>query len=286
MLAIITDSTCDIPDALIEQLGIIIVSHYIIWGEEQFKDRVTLQPEDFYRRFQTDPLRPTTAQASVQGFIDAIQTAIKRGASEAIVLTVSSAMSGAFQMATQAAERAEIPVTVIDSKGPTMSLGWQVLAAARGRDEDKTRVEIVELVRKVRQNLVQIVAMESLEYLQTGGRIGEAAKWLGTALKVRPVVAINHEKGVVTPVGLARTHKAMVEMLYRKFFNGLQGTNKLRIAVLHGDAPEEAQALAERIQAEFQPAEILINITGPVLGINTGPKALALCGYGEPEGSI
>lgn len=286
MLAIITDSTCDIPDALIEQLGIIIVSHYIIWGEEQFKDRVTLQPEDFYRRFQTDPLRPTTAQASVQDFIDAIQTAIKRGASEAIVLTVSSAMSGAFQMATQAAERAEIPVTVIDSKGPTMSLGWQVLAAARGRDEDKTRVEIVELVRKVRQNLVQIVAMESLEYLQTGGRIGEAAKWLGTALKVRPVVAINHEKGVVTPVGLARTHKAMVEMLYRKFFNGLQGTNKLRIAVLHGDAPEEAQALAERIQAEFQPAEILINITGPVLGINTGPKALALCGYGEPEGSI
>lgn len=202
------------------------------------------------------------------------------------MLTVSSAMSGAFQMANQAAERADIPVSVIDSKGPTMSLGWQVLAAARAREGGKTTAEIIEQVKKVRQNLVQIVAMESLEYLQTGGRIGEAAKWVGTVLKVRPVVAINHEKGVVTPIGLARTHKAMVDMLYRKFFNGLTSTNHLRIAVLHGDALEEAQALAERIRMEYHPEEILINITGPVLGINTGPKALALCGYDAPEGSF
>lgn len=80
MLAIITDSTCDIPDALIEQYGIIVVSHYIIWGEEQFKDRVTLQPKEFYRRYQKDTVRPTSAQASVQDFLDAIQTAITRGA--------------------------------------------------------------------------------------------------------------------------------------------------------------------------------------------------------------
>ena len=286
MLAIITDSTCDIPDALIEQYGIIVVSHYIIWGEEQFKDRVTLQPKEFYRRYQKDTVRPTSAQASVQDFLDAIQTAITRGATEAIVLTVSSAMSGAFQMANQAAERADIPVSVIDSKGPTMSLGWQVLAAARAREGGKTTAEIIEQVKKVRQNLVQIVAMESLEYLQTGGRIGEAAKWVGTVLKVRPVVAINHEKGVVTPIGLARTHKAMVDMLYRKFFNGLTSTNHLRIAVLHGDALEEAQALAERIRMEYHPEEMIINITGPVLGINTGPKALALCGYDAPEGSF
>lgn len=286
MLAIITDSTCDIPDALIEQYGIIVVSHYIIWGEEQFKDRVTLQPKEFYRRYQKDTVQPTSAQASVQDFLDAIQTAITRGATEAIVLTVSSAMSGAFQMANQAAERADIPVSVIDSKGPTMSLGWQVLAAARAREGGKTTAEIIEQVKKVRQNLVQIVAMESLEYLQTGGRIGEAAKWVGTVLKVRPVVAINHEKGVVTPIGLARTHKAMVDMLYRKFFNGLTSTNHLRIAVLHGDALEEAQALAERIRTEYHPEEILINITGPVLGINTGPKALALCGYDAPGGSF
>ena len=282
MQAIITDSTCDIPDDLIEKYGILVVSHYIIWGEEQFKDRVNLQPDQFYRRLEEDPQRPTSAQASVADFVEAINAAEDRGATDAIVLTVSSAMSGAFHMAQQAAEKADIPVTVIDSKGPTMSLGWQVLTAARARDAGMATADIVRSVQDVRGRLVQIVAMESLEYLQTGGRIGEAAKWVGTMLKVRPVVAINHTKGVVTPVGLARTHKSMVEMLYRKFFQGLSGTENLRVAVLHGGTLEEAEKLAEKIRKEYHPGELIINITGPVLGINTGPKALALCGYADP----
>ncbi len=83
------------------------------------------------------------------------------------------------------------------------------------------------------------------------------------------------------PEGLVRTHSALVELLYRKFFETLKGGKNLRIAVLHGDVPEKAQALAERIRAEYAPLELLINITGPVLGINTGPGALALCGYAE-----
>jgi fatty acid-binding protein DegV len=104
---------------------------------------------------------------------------------------------------------------------------------------------------------------------------------MGTLLKVRPVVSINHQTGRVQPVGLARTHKAMVAMLYKKFVEGLTGTKGLRVAVLHGGTLMEAQALMERIRAEFDPIELLLNITGPVLGINTGPGALALCGYAE-----
>ena len=144
-------------------------------------------------------------------------------------------------MACQAAEKADIPVSVIDSKGPTMSLGWQVLAAARAHEEGPNRVAIFEKVAEVRSRLVQIVAMESLIYLQTGGRIGDAAKWVGTLLNVKPVVSINHEKGKVEPVGLARSHKAMVRMLYSKFFKEVSQEKGLRIAVLHGNAPEEAQ---------------------------------------------
>jgi len=281
MLAIITDSTCDIPQALVEQYGIVVVPHYIIWGNEEFRDRVTLTPEQFYQRLITDPNRPTTAQAGVEDFLDGIHRGIEAGATEALILTVSSAMSGAFGMAKTAAGMAEIPVTVIDSKGPSMSLGWQVLAAARARDQGISAADIVEKVAQIRQGMVQVVAMETLEYLKTGGRIGEAAKWMGTMLNVKPVVAINHEKGVVTPAGLARTHKSAVDMLYKKFFSTLDTGKKLRIAVLHGQALEEAQALAARIQEAFDPVEIFINITGPVLGISTGPGALALCGYAE-----
>jgi len=281
LITIIADSTCDIPESLIKAYEIGVVPHIIVWGEKEFRDRVDLTPLEFYQRLAVDPRRPTTSQASVADFLNAIRTAQSEGASEAVILTVSSAMSGAYHIACQAAEKADIPVSVIDSKGPTMTLGWQVLAAARARDEGASREEIVARVAEVRSRLVQIVAMESLEYLQTGGRIGDAAKWVGTVLNVKPVVAINHDTGKVEPIGLARTHKAMVKMLYNRFFKSIGDGNGLHIAVLHGNALEEAQKMAERIEKEFSPVELIVSITGPVLGVNTGPGALALCGYFE-----
>ncbi len=279
MIAILTDSTCDIPDDLIEEFDIQVIPQYVIWGEEQFQDRIDLQPVDFYQRLVKDATRPTTSQATVGDFLNAIQHAVEKGASQSIILTVSSAMSGTFQMATTAAQKAPIPVTVIDSKGPSMSLGWQVLAAARARNNGADLADIVNTVKAVREQLVQVVAMETLEYLQKGGRIGDAAKWVGTLLKVRPVVSINHQTGRVEPAGLARTQKGAINMLCEKFFDRLKQQGQLRIAVLHGNAFDEAQDLAEKIRKEFDPVELLINITGPVLGINTGPGALALCGY-------
>lgn len=281
MIAILTDSTCDIPEELVDQYDIQIVPQYIIWGDEQYLDRVELSPEDFYQRLETESQRPTSSQVSVFDFLTAIGNAVDKGASEALILTVSSAMSGTYQMAKAAAEKAEIPVSVIDSKGPTMSLGWQVLAAARARDQGADMTEIIDRVARVRENLVQIVGMETLEYLERGGRIGDAAKWVGTLLKVKPVVMINHDTGRVSPAGLVRTHKAMLRMVYKKFFDALGAGKSMHIAVMHGNALEDAQNLRSRIREEFDPEELLINITGPVLGINTGPGALALCGYAE-----
>jgi DegV family protein with EDD domain len=281
MIAIICDSTCDIPQDMIDQYNIRVVPQYVIWGDEQYRDRVDLEPEEFYRRLASDDQRPTTSQATIGDFLEEIKSAVEDGASEAIILTVSSAMSGTYQMAKQAAEKASIPVKVIDSKGPTMTLGWQVLAAARARNAGAATEEIIQRVAEVRRKMVQVVAMQTLDYLQTGGRIGDAAKWVGTLLKVKPVVTINHQTGRVEPAGLARTYKSMINMLYKKFIGVIEKGEKLHIAVLHGNALEEAQKLAERIKEDFDPVELIINITGPVLGINTGPGALALCGYAE-----
>jgi DegV family protein with EDD domain len=281
MIAIICDSTCDIPQGMIDQYNIRVVPQYVIWGDEQYRDRVDLEPEEFYRRLASDDQRPTTSQATIDDFLEEIKSAVEDGASEAIILTVSSAMSGTYQMAKQAAEKASIPVKVIDSKGPTMTLGWQVLAAARARNTGAATEEIIQRVAEVRRKMVQVVAMQTLDYLQTGGRIGDAAKWVGTLLKVKPVVTINHQTGRVEPAGLARTYKSMINMLYKKFIGVIEKGEKLHIAVLHGNALEEAQKLAERIKEDFDPVELIINITGPVLGINTGPGALALCGYAE-----
>jgi DegV family protein with EDD domain len=281
MIAILTDSTCDLPDALIAQYGITVIPHYIIWGGEQFRDRVDLQPLEFYQRLVTDPLRPTSSQAGLLDFLAAYEAAVHNGATQLIVLTVSSAMSGAYQMALNAAKLISTPVAVVDAKGPTMSLGWQVLAAARAAAAGAELDPILAAVEQVRRRLVQFVAMNTLEYLQKGGRIGNAVKWVGGLLQVKPLVSINHVTGLVEPEGLARTQKAVVDMMTRKFIQCFQGKTGLHVAVLHGCAPERAEALAEQMRSELNPQELLVNITGPVLGINTGPGALALCGYCE-----
>jgi DegV family protein with EDD domain len=281
-IEIICDSTCDIPQNLIDFYGITVLPHVVIWGEQEYLDRVNIFPEEFYRRLETDPIKPTTSQVSVQAFAESYEKARQRGAKEIIVLTVSAAMSGAFQSAKNAAKLINMPVYVIDSKGPTMSLGWQVLAAARVREAGGAVQNILEKVEQVRKSLVQCVGLDTLEYLQRGGRIGSAARWIGGMLQIKPVVTINHETGLTEAGGVARTYKRMVDLLVEIFTQKLELNQVMHIAILHGNALDEAQLLAERICHEFSPAELLINITGPVLGLNTGPRALALCGYGEP----
>lgn len=281
MIGIVTDSTCDIPEDLLDEYGITVIPQVVTWGTENYRDRIDLQPAEFYRRLAIDPVYPHSSLPTMKDFEAAYETAISRGVDALMVITISSAMSGTYAMAQTAAESLKLPVVVVDAKGPTMSLGWQVLAAARARDGSRDLTSLQSRVEQVRKRLAQFVAMDSLEYLQKGGRIGGAVKWVGTLLKVKPLVSINHETGLVEPVGLARTHAALVDLLYRRFFEQLAGQKNLRIAVLHGNVREEAEALANRIRAEYNPVELLINITGPVLGLNTGPGALALCGYGE-----
>lgn len=281
MIGIITDSTCDIPEDMVQQYGIKIVPHIIVWGTEQFRDRVDMQPVKFYERLVTDPVYPSSSQAGVPDFVKAYEEAIRRGVKEIIILTVSSAMSGAFHMAQEAAKLVNIPVSVVDGKGPTMSLGWQVLAAARARDAGADVKSILEMLEEMKKKLVQYVCMDSLEYLQKGGRIGNAVKWVGSLLNIKPLVSINHQSGLVEPVSLSRTHKGIVNQMYNKFFEHFKDATNLHVAVLHGNVPEEAEALVERIRNEFNPVELIMNITGPVLGINTGPGALALAGYAE-----
>ncbi len=283
--AIIADSTCDIPAELIERYHIDVIPQIIIWGDQELRDRIDLQPEEFYRRLSTAPQLPTTSQPTVKSFGEHYQAAQASGATDIVVLTVSSAMSGTYQTALQAAQLAEVPVHVIDAKGPTMSLGWQTLAAARAREAGRDTAGIIAAAECVRRTIVQFVYMDTLEYLYKGGRIGNATRFIGALLDLKPLVEINHQTGLVEGADRVRTRRKGIETLYQRFFEkfaaSIAARRPLHIAVLHGNAPEDAALLANRIRQEYQPAELLINITGPVLGLHTGPRALALCGYTE-----
>lgn len=280
-VALVTDSTCDIPVEMVERYEIVVIPAYVIWDEEQFKDRVDLHAREFYQRLQSDSVYPSSSHPTPGDFFKLYQRLIDEGAEEIVVVTVSSAMSGTYNAAKQAGGMVESPVHVVDSKGPSMSLGWQVLAAARAREAGGGAEAMVAAAEDARSRMAQLVYMESIEYLHKGGRIGNAVNLLGTLLKIKPVVYIDHETGMVNVETAARTRKRGINTLYKGFFKRLDTTKPLHVAVLHGDVPEDAQALAARIREELNPKELVINITGPVLGINTGPEALALAGYTE-----
>jgi DegV family protein with EDD domain len=277
--ALLTDSTCDIPADLLERYHIDVVPQIVIWGEQELRDRIDIQPEEFYRRLAHTPQLPTTSQPSVKTFVEAYQGAQEQGAREIVVVTISSAMSGTCQAAQQAADLVTLPVHVVDAKGPTLSLGWQTLAAARARECGGDAGAMIAAAAKVRQTLVQFVYLDTLEYLHKGGRIGGAARFIGAMLDLKPLVQINHRSGLVEAADRVRTRRKGVDLLYQRFFEGLDTHRPLHVAVLHGDARSDAEALAERIRQQYAPAELLTNITGPVLGLHTGPRALALCGY-------
>jgi DegV family protein with EDD domain len=252
-----------------------------------------MQPRAFYRRLTEDPHIPTTSHPTPEGFLATYEAAVQQGATEIVVVTLSSELSGAFGAASQAGTMFDSPVHVFDSKGTTMSLGWQVLAAARAREargdcstsSGQARA-MIHAAEKVRERVALFVSLDTLEYLHKGGRIGGAATFIGSLLNVKPLVYVDHEKGRVEAAGRVRTRRRGLDTLCQRFFEELGAqeaslAGDMHIAVMHGDAPRDAERIIQRIEREYSPAELLTDITGPVLGVHTGPRAIALCGYIE-----
>jgi DegV family protein with EDD domain len=278
-IALITDSGCDLADDTLHQYGIGMVPLYIIWGREELRDRIDLTPDEFYNRLVIDPVHPSTSQPHPQDFVQAIERARQSGADEAVIITISSGMSSTYNSALQAATMTDFPVHVIDSKANSLSQGFEVLAAARVRDSGGSVQGIVAAVEQVRSNLATMLYVDTLEYLHKGGRIGRAAMWLGTALNLKPQLYVDHATGKIEPGARARSRSKALEKMYQAFFDQLDTSKPLHIGIVHAQIPDDAQQFAERMQREFDPVEIHIGMTSPVMGVHTGPGAMAFCGY-------
>jgi len=281
-IALITDSTCDLPRKYLDKHDIQVVPLTIVWGGEQFLDGVDLQADEFYQRLAVDSTIPTTSQPTPQQMVLAYEKARNAGAEELLMITISSAMSGTYESALKASELVEFPVQVLDSRSNSMSLGWQVLAAARAREEGGNIQDMIRAADNARASMVYLITLDTLEYLHKGGRIGGASHFIGTLLNLKPQISVDHKTGTVAGGRRSRTRKKALADLYKDFFAQVDPAKKLRIAVLHNAALEEAQELAGKIEEEFQPAEIILSIVSPVLGVHTGPRAVAICGYSEP----
>jgi len=281
-IAIITDSTNDLPQELRAQYQIAVVPLTIVWGENQFLDGVDLTPQEFYDRLPGSLVHPTTSQPTPGSFLEAYEAARIAGAVEIVVCTISSAMSGTITSARMAAENYSLPVTIVDSKSNSMSLGWQLLAMARTRESGGGVEEMKQSADAVRGNLHYHIVLDTLEYLVRGGRIGSAARLIGNVLKIKPQIRVNHQSGTVEPGDVSTTRKKAIDSLYNSFFKKVDTSKPLHVAVLHNGVEEDALELMEKVKTEFAPIELIKGIVSPVLGAHTGPRAIALCGYSEP----
>ena len=280
-IALVTDSTSDIPAAWVKQYDICIVPLTIIFGDEQFLDGVELSSKQFYERLPKESHHPTTSQPTPKAFLNAYRAAAAGGAEEILVITISAAMSGTIESARQAAQESSIPIHIVDGKNNSMGLGWQVIAAARVREAGGGLDAMLEAAEYVRNNIVYYISLDTIEYLSKGGRISEAARLLDSILRIKPLIYVRADTGTVAASIPARSRKSALEGLYKEFFRHIPAGRAIHITILHNDALEEAQELAERVRREYSPREIFISIVSPVLGVHTGPRAVALCGYAE-----
>ncbi len=182
------------------------------------RDRIDISAAQFYRRLETDPHFPKTAHATPEEFRLAYEAAHARSAQEVVIITVSSAMSGTYNAALLGAAQVSFPVTVVDAKGPTMSLGWQVLAAARVREAGGDAHAMTEAAERARLSMALWVSLDTLDYLHKGGRIGNATRLIGTVLSIKPLVFIDHTTGLVESGPLVRTRRKSLDALYQSFF--------------------------------------------------------------------
>ncbi len=281
-IAILTDSTCDLPADLLDRYGIGVAPQHIILGTTEYLDRVEISSADFYAWLGSHSTHPKTSQPTVQDFLSLAEEAARAGAEEAVVIVISDKLSGSVGSAAQAAGEAAIPLHVVNSRSVSMGLGWQVLAAARARDAGASAQTIIDAANTVRRNLQVMFVVDTLEYLHRGGRIGGAARLVGTALQIKPTLYVDHETGRIEPGEKTRTMKRAVERMYKAVFSQLDTGKPLHVAVQHCNAPDQAEALASRIRDDFRPVELLVGDASIAIGTHGGPGTFGICAYHEP----
>lgn len=274
-VALVTDSTCNLGPELLAKHHIHTVPLYIIWGDDNFKDGVDLLPPEFYERLRASDDIPKTSQASPQDFVDAFLTVREKYEADEIVCpVVSSILSGTYASAMQAKDTVDFPVHVLDTRQVSWALGFSLLAGVEARDAGASAEDIGRAIMEAAGRTQLLFTINSLEYLRKGGRIGNARLFLGSALNIKPVLTLR--EGVVESVDNVRTRKRAVEHMLHVVEQTTSGRAVRRLAIFHGDAADEAQALLDAAVGKFQPAESYLSYAAAVLGVHTGPGALGV----------
>jgi DegV family protein with EDD domain len=277
-IAIVTDSSAYLPADLVARYGIHVMPLKVAFGQTVYRDCIDITEEEFYRKLAQAKELPITSQPSAGEFL-ALYQEMAREAQGILSVHISGALSGTYNSALAAREMLpDVPIEVVDSRSTSMGLGFLVLAAAQAAEEGKSLAEIATLTRDLVPRLNVIFVLDTLKYLQKGGRIGGAQALMGSMLAIKPLLHLY--EGRVEPLEKVRSKGKAVERLVEVMAERLQG-RPAHVAILHSAIPQEAEALRAQITARFTCCELLFSGVSPVIGTHTGPGCLGLAFYAD-----
>jgi len=277
-VAIVTDTTAYLPGDVVERDEISLVSLYVNWDDRSERELDMPNFDAFYDRLRTTDKLPTTSQPSIGDFL-AVYEPLVEADRDVVSIHISGGISGTVEAARQAKEQlaerlGRDRVTVMDSESACGGLGMIVLAGARAARTGADPEAVVERVGTARQHLKMWFAVDTLEYLRRGGRIGAASAWLGSALKIKPILTLEKE---LTPIERVRTgakaRRRLEEYAEQRHIDGADAW-----VVQHIQAPEEASELAAACEALMGCGPVFVSEIGPVIGTHVGPGLLGVGG--------
>ena len=273
--AIVTDSTAYLPEEIISTYHINVVPLVVIWGEETFLDNVEMGPEEFYKRLSTAAQMPSTSQPTILAFYDVFKKLHAEGY-DILTIVISSALSGTLDSAFQAKKMLpDANIALVDSQSTSLPMAFMVLAAARAAKTGMPLEECVKVVETVRDHTQVFFALDTLEFLHRGGRIGGASRFLGTALKLKPILIL--EDGKIEALEKVRTSKRAHERLIELVEAEVSNKSPINfLGVVHAAAEETAQELLKVVEQKFEPDELMFATLSPVLGTHTGPGTIGI----------
>ena len=269
-IKIVTDSSSDLSPELAEALGILVVPLYVRFGEEIYRERVTMSDEEFYKKLLKSTVHPVTIQPGPNDFIEVYES-IAKEADGIISIHISSKLSGTFNSALQAKGLTNIgcPLEVVDSRTVSVALGLIIIAAARAARQGKELKQVLEVVKEAIDNTHSLCLLDTPQYLQLGGRIGKAKALLGTMLNIKPLITV--KEGEVVPAGQVHSRTNGLEQL----FDFVKGALKVEdLSIGYTTTLDDAISLSQHLNSLSDKPNAMLFRLGTTLGVHTGPGTL------------
>ncbi len=278
-VAVVMDSTANLPPEMLAQYDLQTIPLNLIWSGESYRDGIDVTTDEFYDRLANSSELPTTSQPSVGDFHEFFKS-VAETADSIVCVTLSSGISGTYASAVGAVDlMAGFPIEVIDSLSASVGHGFIALEAARAAQAGADLQQTAQAARNLVPEVNVYFAVDTLEYLRRGGRIGGASWLIGSALSIKPVLQISD--GMIDSMARVRTKKKALAFLADLAEELYGDKDNVHLAVVHAIAPEEGQLLGEELQRRIKPVELIYGELSPVIGTHAGPGTVGFGGYHE-----